>query len=113
MLPAHPRLLVPQEWRELLQFINQAAVAPEPPAREVAFKLLQSMSESVTKFVKDSFPQLQPMLLRGLADAESVVRVRALRALNTIAGSLENEREAKVRQLSASLPSLTSPAPSQ
>ncbi len=41
-----------QPWPDLLKFIAGAANAPDAAYREVAFKLLSAMSDTVGKFLK-------------------------------------------------------------
>ncbi len=81
------------QWPNLFQFIVQISGAPEPALRETAFRILQAMTETVGKMLKNNFANIQPLLRKGLADGDNAVRVRALRAINGLVTHLESEKD--------------------
>ena len=80
-------------WPELIKFINELSNHADPQFREVSFRVLQAMTETVGKMLKSNFANLQPLLRKGLVDQDNAVRVRALRAINGLVQHLETEKE--------------------
>ena len=81
-------------WPDLWKFIVAATgAAGDAGVREMAFRVLQAMGDTAGKMLKENWPQIQPLIRQGLADAENSVRVRALRVVVSLVPVLETPKE--------------------
>jgi hypothetical protein len=80
-----------EQWPELFSFIVQATSAPNGAVRETGFRVLFAMTDTVGAMLKANFNSVQPLLRKGMSDAENPVRVRALRALNGLVTHLDEK----------------------
>ena len=88
------RWTVPQgEWNELLEFMGQCASSPEAAHRALAFKLFESLTETIVSSLSHHFKTLAGLFANGLVDAQDEVRVSALRAVGALVANASGEPE--------------------
>jgi hypothetical protein len=86
-------------WPELFQFIAAAAAADEqqPEARELAFWLLQEMTETIGLHLKAQFQPIAGLFAKALVPTEdSKVQKAAVKALGQLLSYLSDEPEVDV-----------------
>ena len=81
------------EWPELWQFIAAASQDAHPDARELAFWLLQEMTDTVGEHLKGHFQDLSQLFQRGLEDNDQKVQTAAVKALGQLMSYLAEEPE--------------------
>jgi len=85
------------EWPELWQFIAAAAQDPHPDARELAFWLLQEMTETVGLYLKPQFANMaETLFASALTDVDPKVQKAAVKALGQLMSYLADEPDIEV-----------------
>jgi len=67
-------------WMTLLEFVNACCGAPQEPAREMGYLILEHLAETIGTHLEEMAPSLVPVLAAGLGAAEPAVQAGALRA---------------------------------
>jgi len=80
-------------WPELFQFIAAAASDSHPDARELAFWLLQEMTETIGMHLKPQFPNMATLFANALTDSDAKVQKAAVKALGQLLSYLADEQE--------------------
>ena len=83
-------------WPELWQFVAAAAGDQHPDARELAFWLLQEMTDTIGLHLKAQFANLSVLFRTALQDTESKVQKSAVRALGQLMSFLADQPEVEV-----------------
>ena len=83
-------------WPELWQFIAAAASDAHPDARELAFWLLQEMTDTIGMHLKSQFANLAVLFRGGLQDTEAKVQKSAVRALGQLMSFLADQPEVEL-----------------
>lgn len=80
-------------WPELFGFVAAASTDQSPEARELAFLLLEEMTETIGMHLKPQFAPMAEMFGRALADADGRVQNASLRSLGQLLSYLADEDE--------------------
>lgn len=80
-------------WPELFQFIAAAASDAHPDARELAFWLLQEMTETIGMHLKPQFPSMATLFANALKDSDAKVQKASVKALGQLLSYLADEKE--------------------
>jgi len=80
-------------WLDLFTFIQKASGDVNPEARELAFFLLNEMSDTISTYYKIQLQFLVPLFTNGLNDASSEVQVSCVKALGQFMTFLVNDAE--------------------
>ena len=80
-------------WPELLEFLGQCASSPEPSHRALAFKLFESLTETIVNALNHHYNTLGELFKGGLVDGIAEVRVSALRAVGALVANTTGEPE--------------------
>jgi len=83
-------------WPELFQFIASAASDANPDARELAFLLLDEMTETIGLHLKPQFPSMATLFATALTDGETRVQNSSVKALGQLLSYLADEKEVDV-----------------
>ena len=84
-------------WPELWQFIAAAAADPHPDARELAFWLLQEMTETIGLYLKSQFSNMATTLFAtSLRDPEPKVQKASVKALGQLLSYLADDQEVEI-----------------
>ena len=91
------------EWPELLEFMGQCASSPETAHRALAFRLFESLTETIASALGHHFNVLAGLFASALADASDEVRTSALRAVGALVANSSGEPE-QVNAIKALVP---------
>ena len=83
-------------WPELFHFVSSAAADANPDARELAFLLLDEMTETMGLHLKPQFPSMAALFANALTDSEARVQNAAVKALGQLLSYLADEKEVDV-----------------
>ncbi len=83
-------------WPEVFQFIAAAAADPHADARELAFMLLEEMTETVGLHLKAQFEGMASLFANALTDPNVKVQKSSLKALGQLLSYLADEPDVEV-----------------
>eukprot|EP01114_Cavostelium_apophysatum_P006244 TRINITY_DN1748_c0_g1_i1.p1 TRINITY_DN1748_c0_g1~~TRINITY_DN1748_c0_g1_i1.p1 ORF type:complete len:1062 (-),score=285.77 TRINITY_DN1748_c0_g1_i1:27-3212(-) len=91
------RILLPiGQWKELLDFLLKCSQSPQPEHRESAMVLFDSLTANLGENMREHFPLLLQIFMKGLADPESKVRIASLKALGGLVQWLSTDQEVRM-----------------
>ena len=91
------------EWPELLEFMGQCANSPETAHRALAFRLFESLTETIASALSEHFGTLAGLFANALRDECDEVRTSALRAVGALVANSSGEPE-QVNAIKALVP---------
>lgn len=84
-------------WPELFQFIAAAVADPHPEARELAFGLLQEMTDTIGSHLKEQFQPMSGLFTKALIPQEDPkVQKAAVKAVGQLLSFLADEPEVDI-----------------